>query len=169
MLKSIPGMRLAWRWNGIVTLVVAAVIAGGCSSVPRRVASPQPQLVSITMIRASFEGQQFAVELLLTNPNAVEIPVRLVEFDIRLGGEGLLRGVAAVPFTLPPGGQETLQVEVFSEIVSSVNRLMSMAQGPQNILDYELQGRVTMDVSMRDPLTIAHRGQVPLMVTAVSP
>ena len=149
--------------------VLGAVTMAGCSTVPRGLAPIQPQLLSLDMVQASFEGQRFNVELVLTNPNAADIPVRRLEFDVRLAGEGLLRGDSAVPFTLPAQGRETVELEIFSEIVSSVSRLMSLAQGPQNELNYELQGQITLDVGLRDPVPIAFRGQVPLTVNGSSP
>ena len=168
-------------WNGalrsksassklrIFATMLGVVALAGCSTVPRGLAPIQPQLLSLDMVQASFEGQRFAVELLLTNPNAVEIPVRRLEFDVRLAGEGLLVGESVVPFTLPAQAGETVQLEIFSEIVSSVSRLMSLAQGPQNALNYELQGELTLDVGMREPVPIASRGQVPLTVQGNAP
>ena len=150
-------LRVSLTMIGAVTLV-------GCSSIPRGLAPIQPQLLSLDMIQASFEGQRFQVELSLTNPNSVELPVRHLEFDVRLAGEGLLAGETAVPFVLPAQDRETVRLEIFSEIVSSTSRLMSLAQGPQNALTYELQGQLTLDAGMRDPVPIASRGQVPLTV-----
>ncbi len=144
--------------------VLPALLTAGCSSIPRRLAPIQPELLSVSLVEASFEGQRFQVELMLSNPNAVEIPVRQIEFDVRLAGEGLLQGVSYVPVTLPAQGRETVTVEIFSEIVSSVSRLMSLAEGPDNSLDYELQGLLTLDVAMREPVAMAYRGRVPLTV-----
>lgn len=144
--------------------MIGAVSLAGCSSIPRGLAPIQPQLLSLDMVQASFEGQRFEVELSLTNPNSVELPVRYLEFDVRLAGEGLLAGESAVPFILPAQDRETVRLEIFSEIVSSTSRLMSLAQGPQNALTYELQGELTLDAGMRDPVPIASRGQVPLTV-----
>lgn len=149
--------------------MIGAVTLAGCSSIPRGLAPIQPELLSLEMIQASFEGQRFEVELSLANPNSVELPVRHLAFDVRLAGEGLLVGESAVPFTLPAQDRETVRLEIFSEIVSSASRLMSLAQGAQNALSYELQGQLTLDAGMRDPVPIASRGQVPLTVRANSP
>jgi LEA14-like dessication related protein len=147
----------------MITLACLTLTAA-CSSIPRRLTSPQVELVQLQLVQASFEGQRFDVSIMLSNPNAVAIPVRLVEFDVRLGGEGLLEGQSAAPFTLPANGSYSVDLEVFSNLVSSVSRLMSFAQGPSNALDYELRGRLTLDVAMREPLAFYRRGQVPLQL-----
>ena len=80
------------------------------------------------------------------------------------GGEGLLDGRSAAPFTLPAGGTEAIEVEIFSNLVSSATRLLAVVQGPTNSLEYEVQGQLTLDVALREPLGFYHRGQVPLSV-----
>lgn len=135
-----------------------------CSSLPRQLAPPRAEVVELRLVQASFDGQRFAVRLDLFNPNPVPIPVRFVEFDIRLAGEGLLDGRSAAPFTLPAGGSEVVEVEIFSNLVSSATRLLAVVQGPANTLEYEVQGQLTLDVRLREPLGFYHRGQVPLSV-----
>jgi LEA14-like dessication related protein len=121
--------------------------------------------LSVSLLESSFEGQRFDVRLQLANPNAAALPVRQLDFDVRLGGEGILVGRYQVPFTLPPQGIETVQLEIFSDTVSSVSRLMSMAQGPENALNYEIQGEITLDAGLREPVVFYSRGRVPLTST----
>ena len=135
-----------------------------CSSLPRQLAPPRAEVVELRLLQAGFDGQRFAVRLDLFNPNPVPIPVRFVEFDVRLSGEGLLDGRSVAPFTLPAGGTEAIEVEIFSNLVSSATRLLAVVQGPTNSLEYEVQGQLTLDVAMREPLGFYHRGQVPLSV-----
>ena len=133
-----------------------------CSSLPRQLVPPRAEVVELRILQAGFDGQRFAVRLDLLNPNAVPIPVRFVEFEVRLAGEGLLDGQSAAPFTLPAGGTQTVDVEIFSNLVSSATRLLAVVQGPANTLEYEVQGQLTLDVRLREPLGFYHRGQVPL-------
>ena len=48
--------------------------------------------------------------------------------------------------------QQTVTLELGSEIVSSLSRLMSFVQGPENTLPYEIYGKVTLDRRGREPL-----------------
>ena len=57
---------------------------------------------------------------------------------------------------------QTVDVEIFSNLVSSATRLLAVVQGPANTLEYEVQGQLTLDVRLREPLGFYHRGQVPL-------
>jgi len=145
---------------------MAVVLIGltACSSLPRQLAPPRVELAELRLLQASFEGQRFAVRLVLDNPNPVPIPVRLVEFDVRLAGEGLLEGQSVQPFTLPASGRSTVDVEVFSNIVSSVSRLLAFVRDPADGLEYEAIGQLTLDARLREPIGFYHRGVVPLVL-----
>ena len=155
---------MALRLLPILGATICLGLVQACSSLPRQLAPPQVELVELRLVQASFDGQRFAVRLQINNPNPVPIPVALVEFDVRLAGEGLLDGRSAASFTLPAGGSEVVDVEVFSNLISSATRLVALMQRPANTLEYEIQGDVTLNVRFRDPLSFYHRGQVPLIL-----
>ena len=153
------------RLLGTLALALAASISlQACSSVPRRLAPPQANLLGLSIIETSPEGQLFALRLQIVNPNTAEIPVVRLDFDIRLGGEGRLIGDHATPFTLPARGTETLEFEVFSELVSSASRLLAFSRGSDNLLAYEFHGELVLENALRDPIEMFRRGQVPLII-----
>lgn len=147
-----------------IAIVMAVTWVAGCSSLPRQLAPPQVQLTELRLLQASFDGQRFAVSLVVDNPNPVPIPVRSLEFDVRLAGEGLLDGQSFSPFTLPARGRSSVDVEVFSNLVSSVSRLLTYVQGPANGLEYEVYGEIALDVRLREPIGFYGRGVVPLVL-----
>ena len=127
-------------------------------------AAPQVDLLGLSVLESGPDGQLFSLRFVLVNPNPAELPVVCVDFDIRLSGEGRLIGEYATPFTLPGRGSETLEVEVFSQLVSSASRLMAFTEGPNNVLTYEFNGELVLDAGLRDPLEVFRRGQVPLFI-----
>ncbi len=152
----------------LVLTLAASISLQACSSVPRRLAPPQANLLGLSIIETSPEGQLFALRLQIVNPNEAEIPVVRLDIDIRLGGEGRLIGDHATPFTLPGLGSETLEFEVFSELVSSASRLLAFSQGPDNLLAYEFHGELVLENALRDPIEMFRRGQVPLIIDTES-
>ena len=58
-----------------IALLMSVVGLVACSSLPRQLASPRVELVELRLLQASFDGQRFAVRLVLDNPNPVPIPV----------------------------------------------------------------------------------------------
>ena len=65
---------------------------------------------------------------------------------------------------MPARGSSSVDVEVFSNLVSSVSRLLTYVQGPANRLEYEVQGELSLNVPLREPIGFYHRGLVPLVV-----
>lgn len=141
------------------------LLAAGCSSLPRQLAPPQVELESLALVRAGADSQDFRLGLRITNPNPLPIPVELLRFSVRLGGEGLIAGNSAQRMVLPARGQETLRLEVSTDLVSSLRRLLALAEGPDDTLAYEIDGELVLDPRHRRSLPFRSRGRVPLTAT----
>lgn len=158
-----PSSTGARRW-GIVA--IAFIVLAACSSVPRSIAPPSVELVTLGVVQATADGQSFRVALLLDNPNDVALPVESISFNLRLaGGEGIMSGESFAPFELPPGGRETVRLDIQTDLVSSVSRLLSFVQGPEDRLAYELNGRMTLGGRPERMVPISMTGTVPLTAT----
>ncbi|HEY5624029.1 MAG TPA: LEA type 2 family protein [Gammaproteobacteria bacterium] len=143
----------------------ACLALAACSSVPRRIAPPQANLLRLEAAESAPAGRRFAFDLTILNPNPEEIPVVRMDYDVRLGPAGRLIGEYAMPFTLPSQDSLTLTIELVSDTVSSASQLMSFAVGPENALEYEFHGELFLDSRLREPVPLFQRGEVPLYVT----
>jgi hypothetical protein len=140
------------------------VLAAGCSSTST-LAPPRVELTGITALSPAASSQRFRVSLLLTNPNSEPLPIDKLQFSVRLAGEGRLEGDWGA-LTLAPQNTETLSVEVPGDLVSSLSRLMSLLQGPESGLPYELVGTVTLARARQNYVPFNSAGQVPLATSA---
>jgi LEA14-like dessication related protein len=105
------------------------------------------------------------VQLLIDNPNTEPMRVRGIDFKLRLADEGIVDGQASGDLLVEALDQQTLELEVGSDIVSSLSRLLAFVEGPDNTLTYEIYGIVTVDRRLRQ-LQFSSRGQVPLVTPA---
>jgi hypothetical protein len=151
--------------------IVAALIAGVLLGAPIGSASAQKQVTGLQVILQSLEplqstgsGQRFRVALLVDNMNTEPLKIRNIELKIRLADQGIIDGNTGA-FTIEALDQQTLNFEVSSEIVSSLSRLLSFVQGPDNALPYELFGKVTLDRWRMEPLQFSAHGLVPLVMS----
>jgi LEA14-like dessication related protein len=154
-------------WRGLAILLAVAI--AGCQSMAQPIETPVVRLLSLSLVGASLSEQRFGVRLLVENPNAVPIPVDNFDFEVRLGGAGILSGRSLAGFTLPAGGQEIVTAEVSSDLVASVSRLFALVQGPDDGLVYELTGRLNLRGAFRPPLNFYARGEVPLSMSGTGP
>lgn len=147
---------------GAAMLLTAALVAAGCASVQGGVQTPAVRLTGLRLLEAGVASQRFELALDVANPNPIPLPIEDLSVSVRLGGAGVLDGRSAAPVVLPAEGTTTLRVEVTSDIVSSVSRLLALATGPDNELAYELNGRLTPSRRLSGPLPFGARGRVPL-------
>ncbi len=152
--------------NAVSRLILALGVVAllGCASAGGVVA-PRITLQNLEALAPSAGQQRFRAGLIIDNPNTEPILVQNLEFTLRLADQGILDGAYAVPLTVQALDRQTITLELESDIISSLSRLLSFVQGPENALPYELLGRVTLDRKRSEPIAFGTRGQVPLAMS----
>jgi hypothetical protein len=153
----------------IVSALIGVVLLGSApveSSVAQR-GSPTLAISvqSLEPLPSSAGQERFRVALLIDNTDTDPVKIRGIEFKLRIADEGIIDGQTP-PIAIEALDRQTVIVDVGSEIISSLSRLLSFVQGPENTLPYEIYGKVTLDRRMIDPLSFSARGQVPLVMTS---
>lgn len=154
-------MRIATAFVAAALLTVAVP---GCSSAQRGMMPPRITVQNL-MPLSDGGGQRFRVSVIVDNPNTEPLSIRAFEFQLRLADQGILDGRSDVPLTIEALDRQTVTLDLSSDIVSSLSRLLSFVQGPENTLPYEIYGTVTLDRRLRDPLRFSAQGRVPLVMT----
>jgi LEA14-like dessication related protein len=136
----------------------------GCSATPRGVATPHITVQNVLAL-SSGTPQRFRVSMLIDNPNTEPLSIKQFEFKLRLANEGILDGRSFAPVTVPALDRQTITLELSSDIISSLSRLMAFVQGAENTLPYEIYGNLTLDRTFQNTLFFSGNGRVPLMMT----
>jgi hypothetical protein len=126
-----------------------------------------PPLITVQNIVAlsSSTPQRFRITLLIDNVNTEPLAIRVIDFKLRLASEGIIDGRSNVALSVDALHQERLTLELSSDIVSSLSRLMSFVQGPGDALPYEIYGRLTLERRMQKELPFATKGEAPLAMS----
>jgi hypothetical protein len=146
-----------------VVLLGSAPMRGALAQ--RGLVAPQITVQNVEPLRASAGEQRFRINLLIDNPNTEPLGIRNIEFKLRLADEGIIDGFLPAPVLVEALHQQTMTLELGSEIISSLSRLMSFVEGPENMLAYEIYGTITLERKLRDPFRFSARGQAPLVLT----
>ena len=155
-------MRILATFIGAVLLASAPL---ECAVAQRGPANLRIAVQSLEPLASSSGQQRFRIALVVDNLDTEPVKIRGIEFKLRIADEGIIDGQTP-PLTIEALDRQTLMLEVGSEIISSLSRLLSFVHGPENTLEYEIYGRVTLDRRMIDPLSFSARGQVPLVMTS---
>lgn len=154
----------------ILIAVVAAMLgvtSTGCASAQRGLTPPRITVQNLEPLPSSAGQTRFRVGLLVDNPNTEPLAINSFEFKLRLADEGIVDGASSAPLTIAALDRQTVTLEIGSEIVSSVSRLLSFVQGPANTIPYEIYGSVTLSRPRRlDPMRFMASGQVPLVMAS---
>jgi len=149
-------------------IVAALIVATSLGSAPIGSAWAQSQATGLVVALQTLEplkstgaGQRFRAVLLIDNMNTEPLKVRNIEFKLRLADQGIVDGNTG-GFTIEALDQQTMTLELSSEIISSLSRLLSFAE--DNKLPYEIFGKVTLDRRRMQPLQFSAHGQVPLVM-----
>jgi LEA14-like dessication related protein len=151
--------------NAVLRLIVALALAAllGCASAGSGVVPPRITVQNLEALPPSAGQTRFRTRLIIDNPNTEPILVHSLEFTLRLADQGILDGAyAGAPLTVQALDRQTITLELQSEIISSLSRLLSFVQGPENALPYELLGRITLGRASSQSIAVGSRGQVPL-------
>lgn len=154
------------RIASVILVSLLGVAAIGCASAQRGLSAPRITVQSLEPLPSSGAQTRFRVRLLVDNQNTEPLKIRGIEFKLRLADQGIIDGSAAVPLTVEALDRQTVTLELGSEILSSLSRLMSFVQGPENALPYEIYGDVYLERRSRQPLPFSTQGQVPLVMSA---
>jgi LEA14-like dessication related protein len=129
-----------------------------------------PPRITVQAVAAlpSSSPQRFRVTLSIDNPNTEPLTVKAIEFKLKLASEGIVDGDSYGLLVVGALEQQTVTLDLHSDIVSSLSRLQAFTRGPTNLLPYEIYGKVTIDrrpkAKAETPFTSS--GDVPLTTIA---
>lgn len=152
------------RMVTVVFMALLGIAAIGCAAAQRGIVAPRITVQNLEPLPSVGTQTRFRVSLVVDNQNTDPIRIRGIEFKLRLADQGIIDGNSA-PMIIEALDRQTVVVEVGSEIVSSLSRLMAFVQGPENALPYEIYGKVHLDRRGREPLQFSNGGQVPILMT----
>ena len=155
-------MRIAMTW---LLFCALGSVQLGCTSASD-FATPRIAVQNVVALSAGAGQPRFRVTLTIDNPNPEPLPVYSFEFKLRLADQGILDGELPASVTIPALDQITATLDLSSDIISSLSRLLSFAEGPENTLSYEIYGLLRLDRTLRDPIPFSVRGRVPIAVSS---
>jgi len=121
---------------------LAASLLAACASGPTTVAAPEVTLESVRVTRIVDGKADVSVGLRLYNPNARELAVKSLDYDITLDNRPAASGRTVRVDTLPAGGDG--KVDLAGRVDVGVVATALMALGSQLPVAYRLTGTVTV-------------------------
>lgn len=143
--------------------LLLALALAGCATTGYHAEPPDVRLAGVRLLDVDWNAQRFRLDFAASNPNAFPLPVRSIEYTVRLAGQRFAAGSATESFTLPPSGDGRFSIEVHTDLIGSASMLSALIlrEGRREI-DYELAGTLGINLPLARPLRFRESGRVSL-------
>lgn len=144
-----PNRRHRTAWRVPAALVVAAALAA-CAAFAPRLAAPEIAGANVRVVQVNLPEVTMAIDLRLSNPNAVEIVVKAFDARISLEGERIATASLAAPVTMPANGTAEVTLSARGDAAATLAGV-GRALGSARAMRYEIAGDVTLGDGSRYP------------------
>jgi LEA14-like dessication related protein len=131
------------------------LLAGGCALVPA-FKEPELDVVDVQLLRGDLLQQELRVRMLVRNPNDRALPVRRVQYQVKVAGEAFAHGESERDFNVPANGETRFDVGVTANAAAAVLRLLGSRR---DAVDYQITGTVTLASGLVRSIPFDEKGE----------
>jgi LEA14-like dessication related protein len=127
---------------------------GACSLLRNEFSDPEVSLVGLHLGPSDGLSQTVMVDLMVTNPNRMDLKLNAIQYRIRLDGRDLVSGVSREPFEVPAGGSAKYTVPATISLLSGFGFIKDMLTKPRDKISYELNATLEPNGLFSMPITV---------------
>lgn len=143
-------------------LLLTLVLLSGCATLPQ-LQPPGIALQRIDLLQLGFDEQRFGLQLEVTNPNSIPLPITGIRYGLTVSGIDLGTGASTETMRIPANGTSRVQLELSVNAVRLLGQLSEWTRRPPSELSYLLDGEIDVELWPR-PLQVSREGRVPLTI-----
>ena len=151
---------------GRAAVRLAALLAlgglAGCAALAPSFEPPHLYLVGVEVKDATLAEQHFRVRMRVQNPNDRALPVRGIDYTLRLGDDDFGTGSSVSAFTVPPRGEAEFELMMTTNLASTLWKVLPRLKDPAHPLEYRLVGKVSTDLPFLHTIPFDERGSFPV-------
>ncbi|WP_434458423.1 LEA type 2 family protein [Stutzerimonas urumqiensis] len=121
---------------------------------------PQVQLTHVELIKARLLKQEFVLHFRIRNPNEHSLPIRGLDYRVRLNDIELASGETRLWLTVPAHGTERLEVPVDTNLWRHMKYVVRLLEKPDRPIRYSLQGELKTGLMVGRDVHIATEGEI---------
>ncbi len=124
--------------------IVLITVLSGCSTLPGRPEPPRVNLVGLKLVSVELFEQRYEVSLRIKNPNAYELPIEGIDFQLDINGQAFADGVSNRQVSVPAYGEEVVALEVSSNLIKVFRHLQSLENSRSPAFEYRVSGSIAV-------------------------
>ena len=145
--------RLTGAWASAALLALC-----GCAALAPHFEHPRLFLLGVELKDASLGEQHFRLRIRVQNPNDRALPVRAIDYTLRLGGEDFGAGGSVGAFTVPPHGEAEFEMLMTTNLAATLWKVLPRLKDSSQPLDYELVGKVSTELAFLHSIPFDEHG-----------
>ena len=150
--------RALTRAAALAALLVLCGALGGCASLAPHFEHPRLSLVGVEVKDVSLGEQHFRIRMRVENPNDRELPVRGIDYTLKLGDEDFGSGSSVSSFTVPARGEAEFEMLMTTNLAATLWKVLPRLKDPSRPLEYRLVGKVSTDLAFLHTIPFDERG-----------
>ena len=137
------------------------VSLGGCSRwLTDDFRDPEVRLLKVDVVKAKLLEQKFVLRFRIDNPNDISLPIRGLNYNVKLNGVLLAEGQSDKSFTVPARGHQTFEVPVRTNLWRHLKRIVNSLEDPDEPISYQLQGEVKTGLMFGRSVHLQRNGEI---------
>ena len=133
--------------RGLLAGALGALVLGGCAATGGLEEAPRVSLVNVKPVDIQLLEQRYRVTIRVQNPNAADLRIRGLSYELHLNDELFGTGVSGERTVVPAFGEATVDVDVVSNLARLLDQfqwLRGLRDGPPSV-SYAIKGSITLE------------------------
>jgi len=106
--------------------------------------APSINVSRIRLQESTVLEQRFLAVLRVQNPNAVDLAIEGISYDLEVNGQPFAKGVGKGPLVIPAFSQGTMETEAITTLPGLIRQIREVAHARRPPLAYRLTGKVKL-------------------------
>ena len=132
-------------------LLLSAAIIAGCAGLPSGMEAPSVTIADFGAGSVGMFEQQFNLRLRIQNPNAEDLRIDGIAFELEINGAPFAKGVGNQAVTVPRYGSGFMPVEAVSSLGGLLKQFGALMQSDKPGFRYRIKGVVSIAGGTRIP------------------
>jgi LEA14-like dessication related protein len=150
------------RAAALAVALVLFELLGGCTALVPHFEKPQLSVVGVELRDASLAEQHFRVRMRVENPNDRALPVRGIDYTLKLAGEDFGSGSSVSAFTVPARGETEFELQLTTNLATTLLKVLPRLKDASQPLEYRLAGKIRTDLAFVPTVSFDERGSLPV-------
>ena len=135
------------RTFGWLLRSAGVLLVGGCALGPGLGPGMEAPSINVSRIRlqdSTVLEQRFLAILRVQNPNAVDLAIEGISYDLEVNGQAFAKGVGKGLVIIPAFSQGTIETEAITTLTGLVRQLREVGRARRPPIAYRLTGKVKL-------------------------